>query len=79
MLDLEAVVRLDPDVIVDAAVAEEHGAQRIAKDAPGWRDVRAVKEGRVLAIADERVLRPGPRIGDGVTVLARALYPDARL
>lgn len=79
VLDLEAVVRLDPDVIVDAAVAEEHGAQRIAKDAPGWRDARAVKEGRVLSIADERVLRPGPRIGDGVTVLARALYPEAKL
>ncbi len=79
MLDLEAVVRLDPDVVVDAAVAEEHGAQRIAADAPGWRDVRAVKSGNVVAVADERVLRPGPRIGEGVAVLAAALYPDVKL
>jgi iron complex transport system substrate-binding protein len=79
LLDLETVVRLDPDVIVDAAVAEEHGAQRIAADAPGWRDVRAVREGRVIAMADERMLRPGPRIAEGVEALARALYPDVKL
>lgn len=77
-LDLEAVVRLDPDVVIDAAVAEEHGAQRIQKDAVGWRDVRAVREGRVVSVADERVLRPGPRIGEGVDVLAAAIYPTLK-
>ncbi|CAN5706293.1 ABC transporter substrate-binding protein [soil metagenome] len=75
VLDLEVVVRLDPDVIIDAAVAEEHGSQRIAKDAPGWRNARAVRENRVLAMPDERVLRPGPRIGEGIELMARALYP----
>jgi len=72
-LDIEAVAGLDPDVIVDAAVAEEHGAQRITKTAGGWSRVRAVQRDRVVAIADEVVLRPGPRIADGVEILSRAI------
>ena len=78
-LDLEAVVGLDPDVIVDAAVAEEHGGQRITKDAGGWSRVRAVREDKVIALADESVLRPGPRVGEGVATLARALHPGLAL
>lgn len=78
-LDLEAVVGLDPDVIVDAAVAEEHGGQRITKDAGGWSRVRAVREDKVISLADESVLRPGPRVGEGVATLARALHPTMSL
>ena len=71
-LDLEAV---DPDVIVDAAAADSHGAEPIARDAPGWRELRAVKLGRVIDVSDEAVLRPGPRVVDGLETLARALHP----
>lgn len=72
-LDIEAVAGLDPDVIIDAAVAEEHGAQRITKTAGGWSRVRAVQNNRVVSIADEVVLRPGPRIAQGIEILARAI------
>ncbi len=74
-LDLEAVAALDPDVIVDAAAADSHGAEPIARDAPGWRELRAVKLGRVIDVSDEAVLRPGPRVVDGLETLARALHP----
>ena len=40
---------------------------------PEMVDVRAVKQGHVAAIADEAVLRPGPRIADGVESLARSI------
>jgi iron complex transport system substrate-binding protein len=76
---MESVLVLDPDVVLNAAIAEEHGASRIGKDSPGWRELRAVKEGRVVALADEAVLRPGPRVGDGLAVIARALHPEAKL
>lgn len=78
-LDIEAVAGLDPDVIVDAAVAEEHGAQRIAKTAGGWSRVRAVQSDHVISLADEVVLRPGPRVAEGVATLARALHPGLTL
>jgi iron complex transport system substrate-binding protein len=75
-LDVEALAALDPDVIVDAAVAEEHGAQRITKSAMGWNRMRAVREDHVVSLADEVVLRPGPRVAEGVAMLAHALHPE---
>lgn len=78
-LGVERILALDPDVIVNAAMAEELVHERLSKDAPGWGKVRAVAEGRVVRIAEESVLRPGPRIGDGLATLARALHPEAKV
>ena len=75
-MGVERVITLDPDVIVNAAIAETHGKERISKDTPGWGHVRAVVEGHVVPVIDESVLRPGPRIGDGLAALARAIHPD---
>ena len=68
-LALEQVVAYDPDVVLDA---EMGGA-----DAPmptTHAAIRAVAAGRVVRITDEAVLRPGPRVLDGVVVLARAIH-----
>ena len=73
----ERVLALDPDVIVNAAMMEERASDRLNKDAPGWTHVRAVQSGRVASITDEAILRPGPRIADGLAMLARALHPGA--
>ena len=78
-LGIERVLTLDPDLVVNAAIAEAHGHQRIAKDTPGWSKVRAVTTGHVVALTDESVLRPGPRVGDGLTALARAIHPEIAL
>ena len=75
-MGVERVITLDPDVIVNAAIAEAHGNERISKDTPGWGHVRAVDGGHVVPVTDESVLRPGPRIGDGLATLARAIHPD---
>jgi iron complex transport system substrate-binding protein len=75
-LGIERVMTLDPDVIVNAAVGAAHGTERLGKETPGWSHVRAVREDRVVPITDETVLRPGPRIGEGLATLARALHPD---
>lgn len=76
---VERVLALDPDVIVNAAMMEERASERLRKDAPGWSRVRAVQTDRVATIADESVLRPGPRIGEGLGRLARALHPEAKI
>ncbi len=78
-LGIERVLTLDPDLVVNAAIAEAHGHERIAKDTPGWSKVRAVTTGHVVALTDESVLRPGPRVGDGLTALARAIHPEVAL
>jgi iron complex transport system substrate-binding protein len=78
-LGMERIIVLDPDVVLNAAMGETRGQERISKDAPGWSSLRAVKAGRVVALADEVVMRPGPRIADGLRAVAHAIHPDAAL
>jgi iron complex transport system substrate-binding protein len=78
-LGVERLVTLRPDVVINAGMlgAKEDQGNGIRADDPGWRELAAVREGRIVALRDEAVLRPGPRIGDGLAVLARALHPRA--
>jgi iron complex transport system substrate-binding protein len=73
-LGFERIVELDPDMVIDSSGGPERIAHVTAR-ASGWSGVRAVRDGRVMVLDDERVLRPGPRIADGLAVLARALHP----
>jgi iron complex transport system substrate-binding protein len=77
-LGAEQVVELHPDLVLDAT-ADPGGPGRVDRDAPGWRQVAAVREGHVAGVNDSRVLRPGPRVAAGLAVLARAIHPDAVL
>ena len=79
-LGIEQLLSLDPDVILDGA-ADEHApatASRVAalRDAPGWRKLTAQRERRVRVVSGAAVLRPGPRIGEGLVAVARALHGE---
>ncbi len=67
----------DPDVLVaawcgagDRVPLEKIIAQR------GWRDLRAVRNGRVYCIADEYLNTPAPTLLQGLHALAAALHPS---
>jgi len=74
-LGFEQIVELDPDVVIDSSSGPD-GPSRVTRDAPGWSGVRAVREGHVIPLNDSRVLRPGPRIGEGLALLAHLLHPN---
>ncbi len=77
-LDVEQLVGLDPDIVLDASVMGGASPDsKITPDAHGWSEVRAVREGHVVPLADARAIRPGPRVAEGLAVLARALHPRA--
>jgi iron complex transport system substrate-binding protein len=80
-MGVEHLLALDPDVLLDGATSTDAGesASKLAalRDAPGWSAMRAMREGRVRPLSTEIVLRPGPRIGDGLVAVARALHGDA--
>lgn len=78
-ISVEHVLSLDPDVVVNAAMAEAKGHDVISANAPGWSRVRAVTQGHVVRLTDESVLRPGPRIADGIAVLATAIHPETKI
>ncbi len=77
----ERIRELDPEVLVVAACglsAAEAAAAWAAAPLPGWiGTLRAVRSGRCVAIdGDGLVARPGPRVIEGIGVLARILDPD---
>lgn len=46
----------------------------------GWNDLPAVKHGRVYVTdANSYLSRPGPRLAEGVAILAKAMHPDLDL
>ncbi len=74
-LSAEAVVAADPEVIL--LVNDVPGATADAVAArPGWADVSAVQSGRVVVLDADPVVRPGPRLADGLEAMARAIHPD---
>ena len=70
----EYVVAKAPQVIIEAGMGSERGGST-----QHWADLKsipAVKEGRVYAYPSDKILRPGPRIGEGVEEIARLLHPE---
>ncbi|MBW8004206.1 MAG: cobalamin-binding protein [candidate division NC10 bacterium] len=74
---LERVVVQAPNVILlalDGGVPED---REVLRRLPGWREMRAVREGAVRVIDANLINRPGPRIVEAVELLGHLLHPGA--
>jgi iron complex transport system substrate-binding protein len=72
----EDVARARPDVIVLAwAAVGARSKPSTALTNPAWRDVPAVKSGRVVVIRDELLNTPGPPLMKGIRELFHAIHP----
>ena len=72
----ELVISRDPEVIILSHVTDSAEALRMLKARRGWSIVSAVKNGRVYADFNmDLVMRPGPRVADGLAMLNRRMYP----
>jgi iron complex transport system substrate-binding protein len=68
----ELVVQSNPSCIVGASLED-------ALKRPGWASIAAVTNRRVFKLTpdqDNLVSRPGPRLAQGLRVLAKILHPD---
>ncbi|MCI0483422.1 MAG: cobalamin-binding protein [candidate division NC10 bacterium] len=74
---LEELVIDPPDVILLALDRGGLHHGEALRRLPVWREVRPVREGAVRVIDASLTSRPGPRIVDGVELLARLLHPQA--
>ena len=81
-ISFERLAAADPDVIWVTPCGFDVARTRTEMPAlagkPGWRELRAVREGRVY-LADGNALfnRPGPRVVEALECLAEALHPEA--
>jgi len=72
-LSVEFLVSSAPEVIIDSSMGDESGADLSLYEGLG---LEAVKAKRLYAIRIDEVLRPGPRVGDGLEKLARLVHPE---
>ena len=80
-IDWERVRGYDPEVVILmpcgfdalAAIAEA----RWMTERPGWKNLTAVRAGRVYIVdANSYFARPGPRLVDGLEILAHLIQPE---
>jgi iron complex transport system substrate-binding protein len=70
----EYVVAKAPQVIIEAGMGSERD-----QALQHWADLKsipAVQQGRVYRYPSDKILRPGPRIGEGLEEIARLLHPE---
>ena len=80
-LSLELVVRAAPEIVIVTRMDSPAGA----RPAEGllswwgrWPSIPAVRDGRVHAVPGDTLLRPGPRLLDGIDLLIGLIHPDRR-
>lgn len=74
-ISLEELVAADPEVILLGDAAYGVTADAVAARS-GWGGMSAVRAGRIVAVDDIVITRPGPRLVQGLLALIRAIHPD---
>jgi len=73
----ELVIGADPDVILLSHCEEPAKAAGFVGNRPGWEGVKAVLTGRVYGDLDmDLILRPGPRLADGLEQLVKRIRTE---
>lgn len=79
-IGLEQVVELDPDVIFVVVIESHYGHEQDMVDRvtqhKALKNLRCVKEGRVLPLPLYAIYSSGVRTYDGIKIIANGLYPD---
>jgi iron complex transport system substrate-binding protein len=81
-IEWDAVWAAKPEVVIIACcgfdVARTMQDMSTLREAPGWRELPAVRRGDVWVMdGSAYVSRPGPRLADTVELMAQCLHPEA--
>lgn len=76
VMDPEAIVAANPDVIVTTEGQYIENPEELIKSRSGFAEVTAVQEDAVFGVDTDEVSRPGPRLTQGLRELAQAVYPE---
>ena len=74
----EKLVAADPELIILGDAPFGVTPEAVAKR-PGWAGLTAVKNHAIRGIDDTTVTRPGPRLGQGLQLLAATIHPELGL
>jgi ABC-type Fe3+-hydroxamate transport system substrate-binding protein len=69
-VSIETIVQRNPDFLIVPSPSVD---PRMLMATPGWRELRAVRENRIIVVTERLFGRPGPRFPEAAEFLARAL------
>lgn len=70
---IEKLVEQDPDIVI---CSQYFDAKSGIETSNGYKDLTAVKEGRLYEIDNNLLDRQGPRLAEGLEGLAKIIHPD---
>ncbi|MEF3302773.1 ABC transporter substrate-binding protein [Paenibacillus sp. GYB003] len=70
----EKVIQQNPDVIFFAKAVPD--LEKTIRGRSGWDKIAAIQANKVIALDDNLLSRPGPRITKALADMAKGLYPD---
>jgi iron complex transport system substrate-binding protein len=70
---LERVVAGNPDIVI---CSEHWGVPEQLRQAHGYKELEAIREGRLRPVNNNMIDRPGPRLAQGLRELAAAIHPE---
>ena len=77
---LETIVAADPEVFLcghdPQGYATDFDALSALRARRGWKEITAVKTGRVHLMRSDAFLRPGPRLVDALEQMAETIHPN---
>lgn len=76
-VSMEEIVRRRPDLLI---VSQTDSTSALAqfRARAGWRDLPAVRGGRVATVSADLTQRPGARIGEAARALQLVIHPETR-
>jgi len=71
----EEILMRDPDIILLGDSIFGMTPEQVTAR-PGWSQLQAARNGKILPFNDDLVSRPGPRLIEGFEALAQTIHPE---
>ncbi|NIM02556.1 ABC transporter substrate-binding protein [bacterium] len=73
---LEEILLADPEVIIICSMTPDDPCLAQKEWWKKWANMSAVRNGRIYVVEANLLTRPGPRMVDGLTEIAKAIHPE---
>ena len=73
-VDIESIIKKNPDILISTEGLSKSDYYKVIKKRDGFRQIKAVKNGRIETVNGDEISRPGPRIDEGLKQLRDAIY-----
>jgi len=70
---VEKLVEKDPNVVICSKFFD---SKKGIEATNGYKDLKAVKNGKLLEMDDNTIVRQGPRLADGLEAMAKLIHPE---